>query len=722
MTPTSFGVSFPAELIAWTLLHFLWQGVLCTLLGGAWLRLTRWQASERRYAVWLMVLGVMVMAPCVTMTWLAMNPTMLASDGARPIDRQTTDPTLLATTEPPRDLTRILDELAATESGAEVVWRLAVDAAEPAAVTIPGAAVAPTATQGWNWSRWIVTGWVLGIGITSLRLIAAVTWMSGIVRRLEPVPVEVDRLATRLSRHLGLRRLPAIRISRDVREPLALQWSRPLILLPASWLADVPVEVLEAVLAHELAHIRRYDLWVNLAQRLVETLFFFHPCVWWVSRQIREERELCCDALAVSVTRRPVVYAQALETAARRCRGGSPVAGLFAPRWGVGWGGTRMALLHRVKRVLGVAPATTESHWWSVGLAGVGLSAACWFGTTLLPATAAGIDATGNSPRQLAWDDRDDREGPPEGRPPRESRPEGRPEGPPPGEPGRGRGGPPPGEGRRPDGPLPGDGRRPDGPPQREGRRPEGPRPIPEILEELQAAMRQLDERGPEGQREKLEILHHLMRSMAAPAPGPRGEHRAESRVFVFDMSDDEPARRGPGIEPRRELRPDAGPNDVMDAMRQLREEVHQLRREMEAMRQGGPRGPGMMGMPPGMNPGLFGGPGPRPGFGPPGESGRPPRERDQERPRPPREADRDDDEPRREEERDEERDARMEDEERETPPRDKEESREDDESPIGEALSLFEDLVGEAVLSVIVESAPVSDSLKSEAATESPE
>jgi Zn-dependent protease with chaperone function len=719
-------VSFPAELIAWTLLHFLWQGVLCTLLGGACLSLTRWQGAERRYAIWLLVLGAMVVAPCVTMTWLVTNPSMLASDPAPPLDRQATDPLLLASTEPPRDLTRILSELAATESGAEVVWRLATDAKEPASVTIPQAMAPSTTAQSWPWSRWIVAGWVLGIGITSLRLIGAVTWMSGVVRRLEPVPVEVEKLAARLSRHLGLRALPTIRLSRAVREPLALQWSRPLILLPASWLADVPVEVLEAVLAHELAHIKRHDLWVNLAQRLVETLFFFHPCVWWVSRRIREERELCCDALAVSVTRRPVVYAQALETAARRCRGGSPVAGLFAPRWGVGWGGTRMALLHRVKRVLGVAPATTESHWWSVGLAGMGLSAACWFGTTLLPATAAGVDDAEDFEVRLAADDRPDREGPPEGRPPREGRPEGRPEGPPPGEPGRGGPrppGPPRGEMERGrGGPPPGEGRRPDGPPH-DGRRPEGPRPIPEILEELQAAMRQLDERGPEGQREKMEILHHLMRSMAAPAPGPRGEHRAESRVFVFDMSEDEPARRGPGVDPRREPRPEEGPRDVMDAMRELREEVHQLRREMEAMRQGGPRGPGMMGMPPGMNPGLFGGPGPRPGFGPPGEAGRPPRERDQERPRPPREAEREDDEPRGERERDDEdRDEVMENEERETPPRDKEESREDADDPIGDTLSLIEDLVVETVLSVTEESAAGAESGESEAATESPE
>ncbi|MCH5375658.1 MAG: M56 family metallopeptidase, partial [Planctomycetes bacterium] len=80
----------------------------------------------------------------------------------------------------------------------------------------------------------------------------------------------------------------------------------------------MPLEALEAIVAHELAHIRRYDLWVGLLQRVVETLLFYHPAVWWLSHRLDRQRELCCDALAVQTTGQRVVYVQALEQAARR--------------------------------------------------------------------------------------------------------------------------------------------------------------------------------------------------------------------------------------------------------------------------------------------------------------------------------------------------------------------------------------------------------------------
>ena len=68
-----------------------------------------------------------------------------------------------------------------------------------------------------------------------------------------------------------------------------------MILLPTSWLTELPPDMLESIIAHELAHIRRGDLWVNLLQRVIEVLLFYHPAVWWLSQRIRVERELCCD-------------------------------------------------------------------------------------------------------------------------------------------------------------------------------------------------------------------------------------------------------------------------------------------------------------------------------------------------------------------------------------------------------------------------------------------
>ena len=94
--------------------------------------------------------------------------------------------------------------------------------------------------------------------------------------------------------------------------PTVIGWIKPVILLPASALSGLKPHQLEAILAHELAHIRRHDYLVNLLQTLVETLLFYHPAVWWLSRRIRAERENCCDDLAVSLCGDPYTYAQAL--------------------------------------------------------------------------------------------------------------------------------------------------------------------------------------------------------------------------------------------------------------------------------------------------------------------------------------------------------------------------------------------------------------------------
>ena len=90
-----------------------------------------------------------------------------------------------------------------------------------------------------------------------------------------------------------------------------------MILLPPATLLGVPPEQLQALLAHELAHVRRHDYLVNVLQMLAETLLFHHPAVWWASRRIRIERELCCDDIAVEACGDPIVYAHALSSVAR---------------------------------------------------------------------------------------------------------------------------------------------------------------------------------------------------------------------------------------------------------------------------------------------------------------------------------------------------------------------------------------------------------------------
>src|SRR5262249_13851986 len=128
----------------------------------------------------------------------------------------------------------------------------------------------------------------------------------------EPAEPAWQAIVTRLSRRLHIARRVRIFRSSLVDVPTVIGWLKPVVLVPASALAGLAPHQLEAVLAHELAHIRRHDYLVNLMQTLVETLLFYHPAVWWLSRRIRLERENCCDDLAVHLCGDPYTYARAL--------------------------------------------------------------------------------------------------------------------------------------------------------------------------------------------------------------------------------------------------------------------------------------------------------------------------------------------------------------------------------------------------------------------------
>ena len=145
--------------------------------------------------------------------------------------------------------------------------------------------------------------------------------------------------------------------------PTVIGWLKPVVLLPASALAALSPQQLEAILAHELAHIRRHDYLVNLLQTLVETLLFYHPAVWWLSRRIRIERENCCDDLAVSLCGDPVAYANALADL-------ESLRSETAPTHHIAMAATGGALLQRVRRLLG-APSSHSGRGpaWLAGSA-----------------------------------------------------------------------------------------------------------------------------------------------------------------------------------------------------------------------------------------------------------------------------------------------------------------------------------------------------------------
>jgi predicted flap endonuclease-1-like 5' DNA nuclease len=115
-----------------------------------------------------------------------------------------------------------------------------------------------------------------------------------------------------MQRRIGLNR--AIRFCECtwLQAPAALGWFRPVVLLPVTALTGLSEDQLQSVIAHELAHIKRLDAFVNVFQVCVDTLLFYHPAVWWLNGRIRAEREHCCDDMAVSLCGNAVEYARAL--------------------------------------------------------------------------------------------------------------------------------------------------------------------------------------------------------------------------------------------------------------------------------------------------------------------------------------------------------------------------------------------------------------------------
>jgi uncharacterized protein (TIGR03435 family) len=160
---------------------------------------------------------------------------------------------------------------------------------------------------------WVVVFWMIGAAAFSLRLLSGWILAQRFRHRMvRAASLEWQRRLDRLKACISVTRPVSLLVSGLIEAPGSIGWFEPIVLVPAGALAGLPCAQMEALLLHELAHIRRHDYLVHILQRVVETVLFYHPGVWWVSSHMRTERELCCDDIAVSVTGDAVVYARAL--------------------------------------------------------------------------------------------------------------------------------------------------------------------------------------------------------------------------------------------------------------------------------------------------------------------------------------------------------------------------------------------------------------------------
>jgi beta-lactamase regulating signal transducer with metallopeptidase domain/type II secretory pathway component GspD/PulD (secretin) len=325
--------------LGWTLLHFVWQAAAVALLLTILLVLLRKSTANLRYIVACAALGLIVLLPIVTMQLVPVStpqPTAGIESPPTPI----IVPVQTTIEEIPSAGIVEYKEPVPPESinvAPMIPWKQrAVEHIEPA---LP----------------YLVAVWLLGVFGLSLWHLGGWAQLQRLKKQMvKRVDVSLQVKLNELSGRLRVKRSVQLLKSALVQVPTVVSWLRPVILLPASALTGLTAEQLEALLAHELAHIRRHDYLINMLQTVVETLGFYHPAVWWVSHKIRIERENCCDDLAISISGDRICYARAL-TSMEEIRAGRSDLAVAAT------GGN---LFERIRRLVGKDSTDSSRASW----------------------------------------------------------------------------------------------------------------------------------------------------------------------------------------------------------------------------------------------------------------------------------------------------------------------------------------------------------------------
>ncbi len=309
---------FSPELIqalGWTLVHTLWQAALFALLLGIALLLLRKYSARTRYVTAIGVLAAFCLTTLLTFSQLYVKEVPLA--GVETAMTSASENSGLVAIEPETD-----------------------KAGEPSGS--PSASgetsVISTASNGPGFRErvinyynehlpLIVTLWLMGVLILQLRFLGQLAFLQRLKNYgTERFPAKLAPMLQELESKLGITKPVRYLSSFRVGSPFTAGWLRPAVLFPRGLLGELDEAQLRTIIAHELAHIKRYDFLVNLIQTLLCILFFYHPAAWWISARIDEEREHCCDDLAIEVTGEAVGYARTLLQLKENELAGSPLA------------------------------------------------------------------------------------------------------------------------------------------------------------------------------------------------------------------------------------------------------------------------------------------------------------------------------------------------------------------------------------------------------------
>lgn len=269
----------------WTLLHSLWQiGLLAILLKGL-VVLLRHQDARLRYGL-----------ACVTLLLALLLPV-----GTALLHHQ-------------------VGSIAPFSSATSAGHTLPANQAKP--LPLPTQTFEPQTSPPWHQGlisrlesqlHWVVGFWEVGVLLMSIWHLGGFLRLRQWQRRYtQQAHQDLQRRIKALATEMGFRPRVMVRTSSLLKSPAVVGWIKPTILFPLCALSSLPADDIEALLLHELAHIRRYDYLVNMLQICTEIIGFYHPALWWINRSIRREREFCCDEIAAGRGPRRKAYAQTL--------------------------------------------------------------------------------------------------------------------------------------------------------------------------------------------------------------------------------------------------------------------------------------------------------------------------------------------------------------------------------------------------------------------------
>ena len=320
--------------ICWTLIHSLWLGILAAILAGIVIVCTRKLPVVIRYRLLAMDLVLFVLAVGITFCYQ-----LKQGEGGVVKQTMVTEPGSGNLVKPQADRRASGDHQASTDNQS-LVERLLLANYWPLLDDRP-------VVNYLNRHAFIIVDiWLICLFIQLSRLMAGLYGI-GRLRRTGTRPSDKwnDTLLL-LSGQLGLKRRVGLLESASVKIPSAIGIFKPMILVPLGILSNLPVEQVETVLLHELAHIKRGDYLTNLLLHITEAVFFFNPGLRWLNMLIRREREACCDDMVLSVTVDRRIYLDALVSFREYLKGKT------SSSYAVALGKGRNSLLWRVRRML----------------------------------------------------------------------------------------------------------------------------------------------------------------------------------------------------------------------------------------------------------------------------------------------------------------------------------------------------------------------------------